>query len=66
MKDSRILHKTNDVLYAELIADIFGVTKATVQKWENQGVLVCQYKDKLGKKYTGSQCPVLLCSSKTN
>jgi len=51
MKDLRIFHKTNDVLSAELVADIFGVTKATVQKWENQGVLVCQYEDKLGKKY---------------
>lgn len=51
MKDLRVLHKTNDVLSAELIADILSVTKATVQKWERQGLLTCRKEDKRGKRY---------------
>lgn len=51
MKDLRILHKTNDVLSAELIADILSVTKATIQKWERQGFLTCREEDERGKRY---------------
>lgn len=51
MKDLRILHKTNDVLSAELIADILSVTKATVQKWEHRRLLTCTSEDEQGRRY---------------
>lgn len=49
-KDLRILHKTNDVLSAELIADILNVTRTTIQKWERQGLLTCLKEDERGKR----------------
>lgn len=45
------MYKTNDVLSAELIADILSVTKATIQKWERQGLLTCTDEKKGGKRY---------------
>ncbi len=51
MKDLRILYQNDDVLSGELVADILCVTKATIQKWERQGILSSRFCDPLGKSY---------------